>query len=207
VDLNTCDLARERTRKFDNVEFVEADIASMDLGAQFDIVICIGVIHHTDDPDRTFMNLLKHCKEGGRVIVWTYSAEGNGLVRFLVEPLRKLVLRHLGRGMLSALSAFVTILLYPFVYTIYMLPFMRGLPYFQYFANFRRLSFRRNVLNVFDKLNAPQVKFTTLAKCHEWFAVDRFEAGSISIRKYVDVSYSLVGTKRKASTVPCECSV
>jgi len=34
----------------------------MDLGKQFDEVICIGVIHHTDDPSRTFEDLYKHCR-------------------------------------------------------------------------------------------------------------------------------------------------
>jgi hypothetical protein len=52
------------------------------------------------------------------------------------------------------------------------------------------------MLNVFDKLNAPQTRFTTLQKCHEWFSPQRFEPGSISIRKYAGVSYSLVGVKQ-----------
>lgn len=195
VDLNTCDLARRRNSSFNNVTFVEADIACVDLAKQFDIVISIGVIHHTDDPDRTFLNLYKHCKDGGRIIIWTYSAEGNALVRFLVEPVRRVFLRHLPRRSLIAISGFITALLYPVVYTVYMLPFLRFLPYFEYFANFRRLSFARNLLNIFDKLNAPQVRFTSLSKSHEWFSADRFDASTISIRRYVGVSYSLTGTK------------
>src|ERR1700745_251023 len=38
VDLNTTDIALSRNRAFTNVEFVEADIAHMDLGKQFDYV-------------------------------------------------------------------------------------------------------------------------------------------------------------------------
>ncbi len=55
--------------------------------------------------------------------------------------------------------------------------------------NFRKLPFRRNQLNVFDKLNAPQTRFTTLAKSREWFNEKRFVPDSISIRKYAGVSY------------------
>jgi SAM-dependent methyltransferase len=167
----------------------------MDLGRQFDMVMSIGVIHHTDDPDRTFANLYRHCKPGGTVVIWTYSAEGNALVRFLVEPLRKAVLKHLPRKALSAVSKAITALLYPPVYTVYMIPFLRFLPYYDYFGNFRRLSFKRNVLNVFDKLNAPQVRFTTLAKCREWFNEARFDQPSISITRYKGVNYSLSGRK------------
>ena len=197
VDLNTADLARQRNSRFANVHFVEDDIATMRLDQQFDVVVCIGVIHHTDDPDRTFESIYRHCRPGGKVIVWTYSAEGNAMVRFGVEPVRKLLLRRLPRAALVGLSRFMTALLYLPVYSVYALPFTRFLPYYEYFGNFRRLSFSRNVLNVFDKLNAPQTRFTTLKKCHEWFDTNRFEPGSISIRRYAGVSYSLVGVKSR----------
>jgi SAM-dependent methyltransferase len=196
VDLNTADIAQERNRQFGNVRFVDADVASMDLGRQFDAVICIGVIHHTDDPDRTFANLYTHLKSGGKMVIWTYSSEGNRPVRFLIEPIRRLLLRHLPRSGLVLLSQLVTAGLYPPVYTVYRLPFLTFLPYYDYFRNFRRLSFGRNVLNVFDKLNAPQTRFTTLSKCIDWFGPDRFEPASISIRRHLGVSYSLSGTRR-----------
>ncbi len=55
----------------------------------------------------------RHCKPGGLIIIWTYSAEGNELVRFLVEPMRKMILRHLPRKFVVALSYVVTAALYP----------------------------------------------------------------------------------------------
>lgn len=195
VDLNTVELARRRVAHLDNVAFVEADLATMELGRQFDVVVCIGVIHHTDDPTATFRNLYRHCRPGGTMIIWTYSAEGNALVRFGVEPVRKLLLRWLPRRAVMALSYAVTAALYPVVHTVYRLPVAKGLPYYDYFANFRRMTYERNTLNVFDKLNAPQTRFTTRAKCDEWFSPDRFDPGSIHVTPYVGVSWSLVGTK------------
>ncbi len=195
VDLNTTDIARERNKAFANVRFVAGDIASLDLGEQFDIVVCIGVIHHTDDPDRTFDNLFRHLRPGGRMLIWTYSAEGNALVRYGVEPIRKAALRHLSRPSLVWLSRAMTAAMYPIVHTIYRVPFLAFLPYYEYFGNFRRLSFSRNMLNVFDKLNAPQTRFTTRQKCEEWLSPERFEAPSIAIRGYKGVSYRLSGVK------------
>lgn len=198
ADLNTTDLARKRNKDIENVSFVEDNIATMDLGREkFSVVVCIGVIHHTDDPDQTFENLFNHLKPGGRMIIWTYSAEGNALVRFGVEPLRKLFFRFLPRTTLVFLSKIITALIYPPVYTLYKISFFSFLPYFEYFTNFRKLSFERNVLNVFDKLNAPQTRFTTRQKCAQWFNPERFEPDSISIQPYAGVSYSLVGIKRK----------
>jgi SAM-dependent methyltransferase len=196
VDLNCAHLASDKRTELQNVSFVEADLATMELGRQFDVVFCIGVIHHTDSPDRTFANLLRHCRPGGVLIVWTYSAEGNELVRWIVEPIRKAFLRRLPRSTLAILSTAITAALYPAVFTVYRLPFFRFLPYYEYFQNFRRLSFKRNDLNVFDKLNAPQTIFTTRAKCSEWFNSRDFEPASISILPYKGVSYSLSGRRR-----------
>jgi 2-polyprenyl-3-methyl-5-hydroxy-6-metoxy-1,4-benzoquinol methylase len=195
VDLNTAEIARNRNKAAANVEFVDADLCTMKLDRQFDVVICIGVIHHTDDPDACFRTLYDHCRPGGRVIVWTYSSEGNAMVRYGVEPVRKALLRRLSRKRLAALSTAVTAALYPAIYSIYCVPAFRFLPYFKYFAKARELTFRRNVLNVFDKLNAPQTFFTTREKCEEWFNPGNFQAASISIRPHSGVSYSLTGLK------------
>ncbi len=196
VDLNTADIARERNRGAANVTFVEADCATMDLGREFDLVFSIGVIHHTDDPAKTFANLVRHCRPGGRVIAWVYSREGNAPVRWLVEPARRLLLAPLPRRAVAALATALTALLYPLVHTVYRLPFLGFLPYYDYFRNFRRLPFRRNVLNVFDKLNAPQTRFISRAECERWLSPERFEPESISIRPYAGVSYSLTGVRR-----------
>jgi 2-polyprenyl-3-methyl-5-hydroxy-6-metoxy-1,4-benzoquinol methylase len=195
VELNTAEIARKRNQAASNVTFVDADLCTMKLDKRFDIVICIGVIHHTDDPDACFRTLYDHCRPGGRVIIWTYSSEGNALVRYGVEPIRQLLLRHLSRGSLAVISNLVTAALYPIIYTVYRVPAFRFLPYFEYFAKAREMTFDRNVLNVFDKLNAPQTFFTTRTKCHKWFSASRFRPETISIRPHAGVSYSLTGVK------------
>lgn len=192
VDLNTTDIAMKRNEGRTNINFIEADIASMDLGKQFDIVFSIGVVHHTDDPDKTMENLARHVKPGGRLIVWVYSEEGNELVRNLVEPARKAFLMNMNRGSLLTLSKIITAMMYLPVYTLYLLPF-RSLPFYEYFGNFRKLSFERNTLNVFDKLNAPQVDFISRERAGRWFDPSQFR--DISIRPYKGVSWSASGTK------------
>ncbi|HEX4047112.1 MAG TPA: class I SAM-dependent methyltransferase [Elusimicrobiota bacterium] len=193
VDLNTVDLARERTKEFKNVRFQEADVAAMDLGETFDAVVCVGVIHHTDDPDKTARNLIRHAKPGGRVAFWVYSKEGNWLVENVVEPLRRAFLRHLPRPVLLRLSQAATACLYVPVYTVYVLP-LPFLPYYEYFANFRRLSFGRNVLNVFDKLNAPQVQFISRERALSWRAYGDF--ASYEVTPYKGVSWRVGGALR-----------
>ena len=193
VDLNTVEIAEKRNKDFNNIEFIEDDIAVMNLNKRFDIVFCIGVIHHTDNPDLTVENLKKHVKPGGRLILWVYSEEGNFLVRKFVEPVRKLLLQNISRNRLMKISTAITFMMYIPIYTIYLLP-LNILPYYSYFENFRKMSFGRNNLNVFDKLNAPQVDFINFARIKHWFSEKEFE--SVHKSSYKNVSWRGSGMKR-----------
>lgn len=193
VDLNTTDIAKKKNAATKNVTFVEADIAQMDLKRQFDYVFSIGVVHHTDSPDATAENLIKHVKPGGKIIFWVYSNEGNALVKYLVEPFRKIFLRKMPRKALNVVSQIITALVYIPVYTIYLLP-LKFLPYYEYFENFRKLSFYRNNLNVFDKLNAPQVQFITQQRARSWIPESKFT--DIHLSPYKGVSWRISGTKK-----------
>jgi len=188
VDLNTVDIARERTKSFSNVRFVAADVATMDLKETFDVVLSVGVVHHTDDPDATVKNLVRHLKPGGRLLLWVYSKEGNFLVEWGVEPARKIFLRRLSRPVLLGLSRLITACLYAPVCTVYLAP-LPFLPYYEYFANFRRLGFARNVLNVFDKLNAPQVQLLSRDRVLKWREFAEFAAYDVT--PYCGVSWRI----------------
>ncbi len=191
VDLNCGELAAERCAHLPNVSTVSGDIATVDLGRQFDCVYCIGVLHHTDDPASSFQNLARHVKSGGRLIVWVYSHEGNALNRWVVEPLKRWVYGGWPKPLLRASAVFLTALLYIPVYTLYVVP-LRFLPYYDYFKNFRRLPFHRNVLNIFDKLNAPQTTFIRRANVEKWF----FEGfRDVHVSSYVGVSWRASGTR------------
>ena len=72
------------------------------------------------------------------------------------------------------------------------------MPYYQYFQNFRRMKFRRNMLNVYDKLNAPQVHFITQESVENWFDGDAFN--EIHISDYKNVSWRVSARKRERST-------
>lgn len=122
-----------------------------------------------------------------------YSYEGNYLARNLVEPVRKRFLRNIARTHLLTLSKALTLFLYVPIYTIYLLP-VEALPYYEYFQNFRELSYQRNLLNVFDKLNAPQVEFITRDRVEKWFSEKHFK--DIHLSSYRGVSWRASGTLR-----------
>lgn len=70
--------------------------------------------------------------------------------------------------------------------TLYLLP-LKFLPFYEYFQNFRKLSFYRNALNVFDKLNAPQVDFISYARAKNW--VNDKRIADYNITPYKGVSW------------------
>lgn len=58
----------------ENIEFLQADIAGLEkLGRQFDIVECIGVLHHMADPAAGWQALTSVLRPGGLLKVGVYS--------------------------------------------------------------------------------------------------------------------------------------
>ena len=192
VDLATAGIARENNLGRENVEIREGDIAAISFPEKFDIVYSIGVIHHTDNPDAAADNLKKMVKPGGRFIVWVYSYEGNFLNRAVLEFLKRKIISKLPRPVLPILAKIFTACLYLSVYTIYFLP-LKFLPYCQYFENFRKLPFKRNELNVFDKLNAPQTFFIKKEQVEKWFSPEQFR--DVWLDHYKGISWRASGTK------------
>ncbi|MCS7232073.1 MAG: class I SAM-dependent methyltransferase [Elusimicrobiota bacterium] len=193
IDLNTADIARENVKNCKNVEIIEADIENLNIEEKFDIVYCIGVIHHTDNPNKAFVNIKNLVKPGGILIIWVYSWEGNFFTRTILEFLRKLIFSKIHRDYLLFISKIITLMLYIPVYTLYKLP-LKFLPFYEYFSNFRKLSFKRNLLNVFDKLNAPQTKFIKKSLIQQWFNTKEFK--NICIRHHKGISYHASGIKK-----------
>jgi len=190
LDLNAHELARAAVGDFDNVDIVEGDLARWQPDEPFDVIYSIGVIDHTDDPDASMAHLASLLAPGGLLIAWVWSEEGNAFMRKVVEPLRARLLARRSRRFVEKLARVLTALLYPVVHTVYRLP-LRRLPYWEYFTNFRRLSFDRNALNVFDKLNAPYTEFISEARARRW--MDGLE--DVSLTHYRGVSWCVSGRR------------
>lgn len=192
LDLNTSDLARGRFANSKKIRVCDGDIARWNDESDFDIVYCIGVAHHTQDPKASVRHLHSLVRPGGQLAIWVYGHEGNFWVRLLVEKPKKLLFSWMPRPWLWALSTLITALLYPIVYTVYSLP-LPFLPYFRYFQSFKRLTFRRNAANVFDKLNAPTTHFIRRSEIDQWF--EGLPVQSVTVTPWVDISWRVLVRK------------
>ena len=82
------------------IELYREDLTRADLGT-FDFVYCIGVLHHLKEPEAGFDAVLRHTRPGGRFHCWVYAREGNAVVRYFVDPLRRVVRPRLWAGIIA----------------------------------------------------------------------------------------------------------
>ncbi len=78
IDLSLASLAygkRMAARQgIDNIAFHQGDILQLgQLGEGYDLIECIGVLHHMEDPERGFENLMRCLRPGGAIQVMLYA--------------------------------------------------------------------------------------------------------------------------------------
>jgi len=83
IDLSfAVEAAHQNFRARDNVLVAQADIAHLPFKPEtFDVVVSIGVLHHTPDTRQYFDALVPYVKHGGTIAIWVYPAEGDFLTR------------------------------------------------------------------------------------------------------------------------------
>lgn len=100
---------------FDNVQVEFKSIYELSWQDEFDLVFCIGVIHHLEDPKKAIENLIRAIKLEGRILIWVYGYEGNEWIVRLVSPIRKAITSKLPLWLVHFLSYFISVPLWVLV--------------------------------------------------------------------------------------------
>lgn len=99
-------------RGYPNYHVCQADLLKLPFPpGQFDIVICIGVVQHTPDPEKTMSSLCSQVKPGGMLVLDHYSYDYS--LTFSRRVLRAILVR-LPCGFAYRISRIVTTSLWPF---------------------------------------------------------------------------------------------
>lgn len=89
VNPNQISIAKSLAKKHNaKLNFVEHDLSTLDLNINFDLVLCLGVLHHTPDFYDSFVNVLKHVKTDGCVVIGLYNKYGRLKYRILRKAIR-----------------------------------------------------------------------------------------------------------------------
>ena len=165
----------------DNVHIVQADIFRLpfrrDAGAPFDFIYSIGVLHHTPDPEGSFLSLEQHLKPGGTIHVWVYGHENNAIVHYGINPARKLLTARLPHKALYYLSFAPAVVMQALIKGIYkpinerrgLRGYKRLLFYNSYFYHLSAFNFRHNHTIVYDHLVAPTAFYIKRDEFEGWF--------------------------------------
>jgi SAM-dependent methyltransferase len=175
VDLGDSVLsARENLARtgFASYEIVQADLTAVTTPG-FDLVYCIGVIHHLQNPRAGFDAVIRNTRPGGRFHCWVYAREGNGLIIALVEPLRKAASKlpwWLTKYIIAAPLAFLFYLYAKTIRLLKRIPGVRRLPLYDYslWIGKREYAFFRHV--AFDQLVTPSTVYLSEKTIRSWLA-------------------------------------
>jgi SAM-dependent methyltransferase len=194
--------ARRTLERFDNVDVIQGDLLRPPLrgardGGGFDLVYCIGVLHHLPDPHEGFRTLLEHVAPGGTLAVWVYGYENNGFVRNIIEPVRRIstrippqLLRSVAWPLALGFHGAAKLIYRPLEGTT----LGRALPLNEYMSSVADFSFQQNYGIVFDQLVAPTAAYIRGDEIESWFS----EAGLAD----VEISHRHQNSWRGRGRVP-----
>lgn len=104
----------------ENISFLRCDLKDIPLVDEvFDIVFCVGVLHHIDDYEKAFSEFLRILKKGGKLILWVYGKEGNEVWLKFFNPIRKRFTSKINPYFLRIISFLVSLPIYLLLKLIY----------------------------------------------------------------------------------------
>jgi len=142
-DQRTVEAAKQNLQQFENCTVNYHSIYEINFENQFDIVMCIGVLHHLKDPRQAIEHLVQALKPHGTLILWVYAYEGNERYLKWIDPIRKKVTSRLPLAVTRWIATLLTAILK------IKLIFPQKKAYFQLL---RQMSFRHIEAIVFDQL-------------------------------------------------------
>lgn len=152
-------------------EIIKSDLTTY-IGEPKDVVYSIGVLHHLKNPKDGFDSILKNTKSGGRFHAWVYAHEGNGVIRWIVDPIRKVVSKM--PWYITKYFVATPLVVPYFIYAKFLsfvnkfTNFLKFLPLYDYslWIAKRDFLFFRHV--AFDQLVTPQTIYIKKETIEEW---------------------------------------
>lgn len=176
VDLGPSVLSAERNISLTgkkNCRIIKADLTKYQ-STGFDVVYCIGVLHHLKEPAKGFEAVIRNVRKGGRFHCWVYAKEGNLIVRIFIDPLRRISSRLPWWITKYLIATPIVIPYYLYAKFLSLLPkssrAKKLFPLYEYslWIAKREFAFFRHV--AFDQLVTPQTIYIDRKTIESWLA-------------------------------------
>jgi len=156
----------------------------------FDYVFSFGVIHHIPDPDPVMKASYAALKSGGKIGLWLYGREGNGLYLAFARTLRVFTTK-LPHNALVKIANILEVVVRAYASITKIIP----LPLKSYLENyFMKMSKEKRRLIIYDQLNPAYAKYYRGNEARDLLE----RAGFVDVKLYHRYGYSwtVVGTKK-----------
>jgi len=152
---------------FQSFNVTQADLIDFESDG-FDVVYSIGVLHHLQEPQAGFRSVLRNTKPGGRFHCWVYAREGNGVIVYFVDPVRKLASKLPWWITKYFVATPLVIPFYLYAKVISKSSIFKKLPLHQYacWISNREFGFFRHV--AFDQLVTPRTDYISKETIEMW---------------------------------------
>ena len=164
-----------RNTGFKNWQIIKTDLTDY-RSAGYDLVYCIGVLHHLKDPLKGFQAVLANTKPGGRFHCWVYAREGNWVIINIVDRIRKVASRlpwRLTKYFIATPLAFPYFLYAKILSRLKNINILKKLPLHAYslWIAQRDFNFFRHV--AFDQLVTPQTTYLSRKTIEDWISREK----------------------------------
>lgn len=177
--------AHQKTSDNPFVHIIQGDLLNLPFRKkQFDIIYSLGVLHHTPDPRKAFINLSACLKEKGIMSIWVYGTAGT-FTNFKTNPLKRERRKYVNndiakwihwllvgvREFLSNTVRMVTIRMYlPLLYLLcYPLAALGKVPLLKYLTASVHRSWRVRLQENFDWFSPHYQSHHTKEEVAGWF--------------------------------------
>jgi SAM-dependent methyltransferase len=194
-------LAAHNTQETPNVFCLRADLLDLPVAdGAMDVVFCLGVLHHLEDPEAGLKELWRALKSGGTLCLWVYGREGNGWIVHLVDPVRKGITSKIPTRWLRPLLWPVSLALFLAIKVLYAPATRHGrrtvswLPYSSYLGYISSFPFREIEHIVLDHLCPPVAFYLSKETLAKWFS--GLDPQTIRFRWHNRNSWTVVAQKK-----------
>jgi len=175
IDLSfSVDAARDNLRHLPNVHLIQADIFNLPLARHgFDFIYSIGVLHHTPDPKRAFLNLASFVSRDGAIAIW-YSPRPRFPLLPRATNIARFFTTKIQPGLLFNIVNGLVVLALPFVRIPFIGRFLKGwvFPVCDYKGELplnKEQLLEWSILDTFDLLSPKYLYPRTSGEIKDWF--------------------------------------